>query len=396
MMKKLNLVALTALALFANACGEDSGDEKTNDESDAVEIDKADVVKQYSKIVYASMQDSVQAAEALHDAAHELIEHPSQETLDAAREAWLAAREPYLQTEVYRFYNGPIEESEGMINAWPLDELYIDYGVDAPNAGIINDPEQEISADALAKLNEQGGEENIATGFHAIEFLLWGQDVSEDGPGERPFTDFVSQGDDAGPNAVRRTAYLSVVTDLLLSQLTDIAAAWKPNDDGNFRAELEAAEPDEALSKILTGMYVLSGFETGGERLQTALTSGDQNDEHSCFSDNTHRDMIQDVQGVLNVWKGSYKTLAGKTIAGDSIGALVKANDPDLFATLDKQIKSSLAKANALVPPFDLEIAQDNTEGRDRVDGLIQALHAQEASIARVALLLKVEFIPQE
>lgn len=395
-MKKLNLVALTTLALLATACGEDSGDEKTTDESDAVEIDKGDVVKQYSKIVYASMQDSVEAAEALHEAAHELIEHPSQDTLDAAREAWLAAREPYLQTEVYRFYNGPIEESEGMINAWPLDELYIDYGVDAPNAGIINDAEQEISADALIKLNEQGGEENIATGFHAIEFLLWGQDVSEDGPGDRPFTDFVSEDGDEGLSAARRAAYLSVVADLLVSQLSDVANAWKPDEDGNFRAEFEAGDPDKALSKILTGMYVLSGFETGGERLETALQSGDQNDEHSCFSDNTHRDMIQDVQGVLNVWKGSYETLAGKTISGDGIGALVKANDPDLFAKLDKQIKSSLAKANALVPPFDLEIAQDNTEGRERVDSLIQALHAQETSIDRVARLLKVEFIPQE
>jgi putative iron-regulated protein len=206
----------------------------------------------------------------------------------------------------------------------------------------------------------------------------------------------VTEGDGAAPNAERRGTYLSVVTDLLLEQLQEVTAAWKAGDAGNFRDELESGDPDQSLAKILTGMFVLSGFETGGERLQTALTSGEQNDEHSCFSDNTHRDMVQDVQGVLNVWQGSYTTVAGKKVAGPGIGALVKANNPELFAKLDKQIKGSLTKAEALKPPFDNEIAQDNTAGRDRVDALIQSLHTQEKLIGDAAEALGVEVTPAE
>jgi putative iron-regulated protein len=245
-------------------------------------------------------------------------------------------------------------------------------------------------------LNEQGGEANIATGFHAIEFLLWGQDLDADGPGQRPYTDYVTDGDDAGPNAERRGKYLSVVADLLVEQLSQVRDAWKADKKGNFRSEFESADPDKSLGELMTGMHTLSGFETGGERLQAALTSADQNDEHSCFSDNTHRDMVQDVQGVLNIWTGRYETLAGKTLAGPGVGALVEAQDPELFEVLDKQIKSSLAKAKALKAPFDNEIAEDNSEGRDRVRALIQALNAQAKSLDRARETLGLEFVFEE
>jgi putative iron-regulated protein len=382
--KRLNLAVFCTLALAA--CGE----------SEDATVSKQAVVEQYSALVYASMTDSVTAAEALRDSVSELVEDPSQATLDAARGAWKAAREPYLQTEVYRFYKGPIDEVEGMINAWPLDEVYIDYVEGMPDSGIVNDPEATIDADSLMALNEQGAEENIATGFHAIEFLLWGQDFDADGPGQRPYTDYVTEGEGASPSAERRSQYLRVVTELLIEHLSEVTDAWSPNDDGNYRHDFEAGDPDSALASILTGMYTLSGFETGGERLQNALISADQNDEHSCFSDNTHRDMIGDVQGVLNVWRGSYKTLAGKTVSGPGIGALVESMDAELFADLDKQIKGSLSKAKALQPPFDQEITEENTEGRERVDALVQTLREQEQLIDRVATLLDVEFVPQE
>ena len=57
----------------------------------------------------------------------------------------------------------------------------------------------EITAEALTAANEEGGETNISTGWHAIEFLLWGQDLSATGPGARPATDYTT-----APNAERR------------------------------------------------------------------------------------------------------------------------------------------------------------------------------------------------
>lgn len=338
----------------------------------------AEAVVDYGALVHASYQDALSTAEALDVAIDAFIADPSETTLTDAREAWLDAREPYLQTEVYRFYGGPIDDEdgpEGLLNAWPLDENHIDYTADDADAGIVNDVSVTIDAATLEAQNEVGGEKNIATGYHAIEFLLWGQDSDPDGPGDRPYTDYVTGG--TASNQERRAQYLATASDLLVANLQDLVDAWAP-DASNYRAELVAAEPREGLRRILTGMIILSGFETGGERLQTALDSGDQEDEHSCFSDNTHRDMVQDVRGVQNVWLGRYQTVGGATVQGVGVQAVVTARDPQLAAQITAQIAASLAAAEALEPPFDQEIALTNTAGRARVAALVTSLRAQE------------------
>lgn len=363
----LPLVVASALA----ACGDDASSSK-------LPANAAEAVTTYARIVSATYEDSVTAAAELDAAVTALLATPSQATLDAAREAWLDAREPYLQTEVFRFYDGPIDEPEAdlepKINAWPLDESHIDYVEGDASAGIVNDPLVELTADALVAKNAEGGDENVATGWHAVEFLLWGQDRAVDGPGDRKHTDFVDGG--SATNQARRRQYLAVVSALLVSHLETVRDAWA--DGADYRAGLEAASPAEGLRRILTGMITLSGFETGGERLQAALDSGSQEDEHSCFSDNTHRDMIQDIQGVLNVWRGEYRRVDGTLVSGVGIRDVVAAVDTDLRDALDARIDASLALANALVPPFDQEIALSNTAGRARVTALVVSLSEQE------------------
>ena len=126
------------------------------------------------------------------------IDEPTPAHLEAAKRLWLRARDDYGLTEVFRFYDGPIDNPEdgpeGLINAWPLDEAYIDYVEGHPNAGIINKPGgfPVINAELLMSLNEQGGEENVSTGWHAIEPLLWGQDLNKDDPGDRPIEDYTT------------------------------------------------------------------------------------------------------------------------------------------------------------------------------------------------------------
>jgi putative iron-regulated protein len=334
----------------------------------------------YAEIVLTSYTDALVAAEALDAELAAFVADPSQANLDSAREAWLASREPYLQTEVYRFYDGPIDNPddgpEGLLNAWPLDENYIDYVVEDPEAGIINDLTQDITVENLAAANEAGGEKNISTGYHAIEFLLWGQDRSEDGPGDRPFTDYVVGG--TAENSDRRGEYLLTVSGLMVSDLAALVDAWAEGDSNNYRADFLGVEPEESLRRMLTGMILLSGNETGGERLQAALDTGEQEDEHSCFSDNTHRDMVQDVQGVMNVWRGTYTPARGSDLdAIDDYGVfdVVYAEDKALAAEIDDKLDECLELANALEPPFDREIATDNPDGRARVEALIVALN---------------------
>ncbi len=425
--KKFLLAGLClSLIAFAWACGESDGDStpSTDTGQDTVSpftwpANTGEVVSNYAEIVRASYEDSVITAQTLDAALEALVSAPSDANLKAAQQAWLDSREPYLQTEVYRFYNGPIDNEEdgpeGLLNAWPLDEKYIDYIKDDATAGIVNGNEV-IDAATLESLNEKGGEANIATGYHAIEFLLWGQDMSDTGPGARSYTDYVDNGNDAsgcysGPpthkctcdgaqadcaapamwtdqckcpiNASRRGQYLTVAGDLLITHLLQVHDAWvagKPNDYvTGFKSDTAGA-----IEKILTGMIILSGFETGGERLQAALDSKDQEDEHSCFSDNTHRDMIQDIQGVWNVWVGTYTRTDGTKISGPGIKDIVTAVDAALATKVDTRITESLALAKALQVPFDNEIAEGNTAGNERVKALVMSLMAQEKDLEEV------------
>jgi putative iron-regulated protein len=388
-MHRSNHLLAYACAICALHCGQSATEAQTERE----------IAVHYASLVRTSYFDSLRGARRLEAAIDDFVAAPSERTLSAARDAWIRAREPFVQTEVYRFYGGPIdhpeEGPERLLAAWPLDEAYIDYVLEAPEAGIVNDPEQELSAEALLALNEQDGEANIATGFHAIEFLLWGQDMDLVGPGARPYTDYVSD-EHARPNAERRAAYLDLASALLVEQLAPLVDAWESNQDNYRELFVEDAGLSSSMAKILTGMIVLSGSELGRKRLQTALESGSQRDESSRFSDNTHRDVLADLRGLHNVWHGTYESSSLEdTLSGPSIADLVAEAEPELAEEVSRRLDQSRETANALHAPFDREIAADNDAGRERVQELIVALNALEGALRDVFEKMDFE-VPQQ
>ncbi|MFZ4285426.1 imelysin family protein [Variovorax sp. HJSM1_2] len=347
-------------------------------------VTASQVSAHYAALVYANYEDTLAAAKALDTTLAEFLKAPSAEGLNKARKAWLDAREFYGQTEAFRFYAGPIDDKngpEGRINAWPMDEAYVDYVKDKPKAGIINNPKVKITKKGLTALNERDGEENIATGWHAIEFLLWGQDLSDTGPGNRSFEDFV---DGKVANADRRRTYLKIVSELLVDDLTYITKAWAPNAK-NYRAKFEKSGND-ALRRMLVGVGSLSRGELAGERIEVALASQDQEDEHSCFSDNTHRDIVANAQGIANVWLGSYKRADGSTLQGPSLRDLVAAKDAAVAEKTSKDIAASVKAAESIQPPFDREIIGGaDAPGRKRVQAVADALKLQSTDFVNAA-----------
>jgi len=322
---------------------------------------KQDVAATYADIVFASYQDAYTSAVELQSAIDAFLDAPSEDTLQAAREAWLAAREPYGQTEAFRFYGGPIDDAdgpEGLINAWPLDEVYIDYVDGDPDSGIIQNTTDypDLDAELLESLNESGAEENISVGYHAVEFLLWGQDLSTDGPGARPYTDYTT-----APNAERRAAYLRLVTDRLVEHLDYLVSEWDPTGEGNFRADFLALPPDDAVRDILTGIGVLSKSELAGERIFTAYDNRDQEDEHSCFSDNTHRDIVNNFNGIRNVYTGHYVRVDGSVVEGTGLEQVIAAADPDLNAAVLETLTNADTLVNSIPAPFDQAIVSDDS-----------------------------------
>jgi putative iron-regulated protein len=355
-------------------CGGDDGGSSLEDEAKPV-------IAAYATNVHANYDAALVAAKDLQTQIAAFVATPNDTTLGAARMAWLAAREPYGLSEVYRFYDGPIDNPtdgpEGQINAWPLDEVYIDYVADNATAGIINDPTVTITKEMLAARNEEGGEKNISTGWHAIEFLLWGQDLSDTGPGARPVTDYTTE-----PNADRRKQYLTVVTELLIDDLTAVRDAWTPGS--NYAAALVAVAPTEALRRMLQGMGALGGAELAGERMTTAYDNRDQEDEHSCFSDNTHRDLRGNAVGIQNVYLGRY---AANDAAG--IDDLVKSRDPELATRLGEEIAASIAAIEAIPAPFDRALVDDTQ--RPKILAAVRALQTQTETVVEVATVLGIE-----
>ncbi len=334
------------------------------------------VAENYAEIAAAVYNDCLTTAKRLQKAVDDFLASPSPATLATAREAWLAARVPYGQSEVFRFYDGPIDGAdgpEGLLNAWPMDEAYLDYVEGQAEAGIIQNPTDfpDLTAVLLVELNEKEGETNISTGYHAIEFLLWGQDLSSDGPGNRPHTDYTT-----APHAERRATYLRAVTALLIEHLEQVNAAWAPDQSDNYRATFLAQPPVEALQKILTGMGLLAGFELAGERMFVALASRAQEDEHSCFSDNTHVDIIENARGILNVVEGVYRSVGGKEIGnGKGIAWLLNEDGSALAEALQKSSNDAVTLAEAIPSPFDqVIVAEESDPARQSVVEAIEQL----------------------
>lgn len=407
-MKRLHL--LTTVAFVALA-------------APAFAVEKTDVLDTYADIAAAKYEDSLITAQRLQAAVNALVADPSAENLTAARQAWVAARVPYQQSEVYRFGNAIVDDWEGKVNAWPLDEGLIDY-VDASYGGpsdenafaalnVVASPSFTLSGtdvDATSitpallsdTLHEADGvEANVATGYHAIEFLLWGQDLNGHGAGagDRSWTDYAGGDACTNGNCDRRGEYLVAATDLLVSDLEWMAAQWA--DGGEARGTL-MANPDAGIAAMLTGMGSLSYGEQAGERMRLGLMLNDPEEEHDCFSDNTHNSHYYDGMGVQNVYLGEYVRVDGSLVSGASLSDMVAASDAALDAEMKTKLSSTMMALGRIKTAAEAGFAYDqmlergNAAGEALIMGGVNGLVDQTRSIERVVSVLGLDHIAFE
>jgi putative iron-regulated protein len=375
----------------------------------------AAVLGNYADIAEAAYEDAWLTAKNLQEAVDAFLAQPADATHQAAKKAWLAARVPYQQTEAYRFGNAIVDDWEGKVNAWPLDEGLIDYVAESYGsesdenlyyvANVVAHPEISasgqavdaavIDAELLRSLHEIDAiEANVSTGYHAVEFLLWGQDLNGTGPGAgvRPWTDFAADACTGG-NCERRRAYLKAATDLLVADLEDMVGNWRKA--GTARAALVDGEPKAGLGSILVGLGSLSYGELAGERMKLGLMLHDPEEEHDCFSDNTHNSHYYDALGIANVYLGQYERVDGSEVAGASLSDLVAAADPDLDAEMRARLTDTLAAMAAIKDTaergemaYDQMIGEDNPKGNALVQAAIDALLEQTKTIEKIVVAL--------
>ena len=383
-----------------------------------------DVLTTYADIAHAGYEDSLITAKELQATIDELVANPSAATFDAAKSAWLASRVPYQQTEVYRFGNAIVDDWEGKVNAWPLDEGLIDYvetglyGEEseenpAYTANVIANPTLTISGETidastidtalLESLHEiDDVEANVATGYHAIEFLLWGQDLNgtDAGAGERKWTDYAAGDACTNGNCDRRGEYLQAAADLMVSDLEWMTAQWA--EGGEARETVLEGDGVPGLTAIVTGMGSLSYGELGGERTKLGLLLHDPEEEHDCFSDNTHNSHFYDALGIQNVYLGRYTRVDGSVVEGPSLSDLVAANDAALDTELRAKLAASVVAGKVMVThaqageAFDQLIAMGNEDGNAVVQSFVDALVDQTKSIEQIIAAVGIDGIEFE
>ena len=398
MKRLLTPVAICVAAAALTACSQ-----VKNESSAATSAVTADaVVVHYADIAEAIYSDSLTTAKTLRATIATFLADPTEANLQAARTSWIAARVPYQQSEVYRFGNAIVDEWEGKVNAWPLDEGLIDY-VSTSSYGTESDLNSLYAANVVASkhlhidgakvdvasitpdllantLQEADGvEANVATGYHAIEFLLWGQDLhgTNPGAGERPATDYDLDNCTNG-NCDRRGDYLIAATNLMISDLEEMANNWK--EGGAARTALLDQTTDEGLATILTGMGSLAYGEVAGERTKLGLMLHDPEEEHDCFSDNTHWSHYYDAKGIKNVYLGEYERVDGSWVKGPSLSKLVAQENIELDAEMKLKLYRTEAAAKAMTDAaeegqtFDVLIAMNNTQGNQLVQTFVDSL----------------------
>jgi len=378
-----------------------------------------EVVVHYADLAQAMYQSSADTARTLQGAVNAFLAAPGAETLAKAKAAWKDARVFYQQTEAFRFGNKIVDDWEGDVNAWPLDEGLIDY-TDKAKYGTSSDENPLYGANVigsksirigkktvdvtnitpalLKKLNEAGGvEANVGSGWHAIEFLLWGQDLNGTGPGagNRPYTDFDTKNCTNG-NCDRRAKYLQVATDTLVADLQDMAKAWGPK--GAARAALMKKGDKRGLATIFTGLGSLSYGELAGERMKLGLILHDPEEEHDCFSDNTHNSHYYDEVGIHDVYFGRYTRPDGTVVSGPSVADLVRAVDPKVADDIKEKMDAALAALKAIKDTadsgemaYDQMIGEGNAKGNKLVQAAVDALVVQARAIERGVAALKLQ-----
>ena len=353
-------------------------------------LDLSPYIDSYAELVYQNYRDAHQQAVVMQQAIAKFLAQPNATTHRTAQEAWIAARQSYLQSEAFRFYEGPIdfvdpdtgeEGPESRINAWPMNEAFIDYVQGKANAGLINNPDFDVSIEEILKNDQVTDEADVTTGWHAIEFLLWGQDFYPQGPGQRSFRDFVAN----NGNNNRRREYLTLVTDQLVNDLGFLEGEWKPNAN-NYRADFIRRDPEEVLSDIFTSLATLSAFEMASERIAVPLDSSSQEDEHSCFSDTTHQDFVFNAKGIKNVYLGNYGDYYGQGF--DELAAQL---DPGLNQQIILALNRTEVAVDNIQRPFDQVLASPaGSPYREEVETVITAFEDQAELFQQLGAVLGV------
>jgi uncharacterized iron-regulated protein len=342
-----HLVRLAPILLLALAACSDTTNPPPPDGFDATQL----LTDVSGDVIFPTYQDLELKAEALNAAVVVLGADVTDQNLEAAREAWRAARRPWEQSEGFLF--GPVE-SEGIdpsIDSWPVNVADLDAVLAS------GDPLTKESIDAL---------EGTLKGFHTIEYLIFG----------------VGGTKTAAQLTARELEYLDAVTQSLVGAVGQLRTAWDPAE-GNFSGTLATAgqagnsvytSQSQALQEVVNGLIVICD-EVGNGKISDPFDQQDRSLEESQFSNNSNADFADNIRSVRNVYLGEYTGHSGT-----GVQELVLEHDTALDATVLSQIDAAIAAIGNMTPTFGEAITSNPAAveaARAAVGALRQTLESQ-------------------
>jgi putative iron-regulated protein len=320
-------------------------------------------VSNYSNIAEAASRSALSQGVALKEAVSAFVKDPKAETHLLAKVSWMRARLPFLQSG----FSHVIAESgkvgsdiSNRLNGWPIDLGHIDYTCLMAGGNIISSKEKypTITSELLRSMNLKAGESDFTTGYHVIEFLLWGEDLDKESSGKRSFKDYDKNNSEL---AKRRADYLLTCCDLLIQDLEDLVSEWDTESKNNLRSSLESMPSDQAIIKIL-GMVSFLADDLAKSQIGSIISKSATFKEQSTFSDTTHFDFLHTVAGISNLAAGAYVGLDGKLqVLGLGLIGLAEQIPNSRADKIRSLINNAMKSAQAFKGPFD----QFNQEGKN-------------------------------
>ena len=339
-----------------------------------------EVLFHYTLLGYAMYSDAFSAVAELWKEIKVFDEAPSEPTFLQARHAWQTSRLAYDRTEVFRFPRSPIEEEnlEELINAWDVQAGVVE-------ADIIGDPDAfpEISRQVLVQLSRSPEAPGVVTGWHVVEFLLWGPVGTER---DARLTKFTDDG-----LADRRRAFLRAAMDLLVFHIGRVRGDWEEENYDNFAGAFLMERQDVVLGAVFTGISTLTREVMAGERLRAPLADNDPAQLLSRYSDTTTDDLLANLEGLKSIYGGTYVTSHGRPVTGDGFKVLVASVDAALAEALDAALENATAKVEAIPRPLGIVLAEGDPAERATVIAAAEALEAVSDLTERAKVVLGVD-----
>lgn len=312
------------------------------DTSDNHELttDVQQLTEKYLEQIESDFTDASLALETMQKSVEDFLQNPSNNSMEAARDAWLSANIAYELTTLHRYFASRIlDEAQGeqwfqlqyQINQWPILPGYIDYVQDYADSGIVNDIPVPLTELDLRAQNGLFEITEATLGFHVIEFLLWGTNADENSPRQptdyRLETVLSSSQADSGMTVDqisnnRRRVLLELVTNILVDDFASLQSLWAANT-AIVRTKLQAMEGPQLLSVIMNSMTDMLSEELLVRSLYPLL-NGEYNDSiQSPFSHTTQNAVSAQLSGFERL------LLENTTDSGATLDGLISSMSED-------------------------------------------------------------------